>query len=261
MTGRSRARDRSRPSGGALAWTPWSALGGQWFDATDGTSGSPVSAWTARGATATATQGTVAKQPAAPAANVNLGSELACALDGGDILVSGTEIDLSAGWTLVSVLRFGALRNWTGIARVSTGEMTGAGASDGVVLYADSGGTLVIASPNASSWFRATGAGAASSSTSYAFVATCSGSSASIVIERGTISGGSITWSTLSLGALTGTFGMPSSTGRYLQPGGGWTNAGSPLVGDLALTGAIGRAISADEKTSLKSYLAGRFAA
>ena len=258
MTGRSRARDRSRPSGGALAWSPWSALGGQWFDATDGTSGSPVSAWTARGATATATQGTVAKQPAAPAVNVNLGNELACAFDGGDILVSGTEIDLSAGWTLVSVLRFGALRNWTGIARVSTGETTGAGASDGVVLYADSGGGLVIASPNASSWFRTMTS--VSSNTSYAFVATCSGSSASIVIERGTISGGSITWSTLSLSALSGTFGMPSSTGRYLQPGGGWNTAGSPLVGDLALTGAIGRAISADEKTALRSYLAGRFA-
>jgi hypothetical protein len=172
--------------------------------------------------------------------------------------VSGTEIDLSAGWTLVSVLRFGALRNWTGIARVSTGETTGAGASDGVVLYADSGGGLVIASPNASSWFRTMTS--VSSNTSYAFVATCSGSSASIVIERGTISGGSITWSTLSLSALSGTFGMPSSTGRYLQPGGGWNTAGSQLVGDLALTGAIGRAISADEKTALRSYLAGRFA-
>lgn len=255
MTGRSRGRDRSRPSGGAPQWTPWSALGGQWFDAAEGTSGSPVSAWTARGSSAVATQGTVAKQPAAPATNVNLGGELACAFDGGDSLVSDTAIDLSAGWTLACVLRFGALKDFDGIARVSTGELIGTGSADGVALYTGASGALVIASPDAGTWYRTASAGTVASNTSYAFLASCSGTGASIAIERGTISGGTIAWSTLVLSALVGSFGLPSSTGRYLQPGGGWTNAGSPLAGDLAFVGAVGRAISAMEIAQLKSYL------
>lgn len=260
MTGRSRGRDRSRPSGGAPQWTPWSALGGQWFDGAGTTTGSPVSAWSARGSSAVAVQATGANQPAAPSVNANLGGELALAFDGTDTLTSDTAIDLSAAWTLVSVLRFGTLRNWVGISRVSLTDVTGAGAADGVVLYGDSSGGLVIGSPNASSWYRTMAASSIASNTSYAFVASCSGTSASIVVERGTISGGSITWSTLSLGALAGTFGMPSATGRYLQPGGGWTDARARLVGDLALTGAIGRVITAGELSTLKSYLQARFA-
>lgn len=258
MTGRSRARDRSRPSGGATQWTPWSSLGGQWFVADSGTVGSPVSAWAASGSSAIGVQATGANQPAAPAVNANLGGELSLACDGTDSVVSDTAIDLSAAWTLVSVLRTGTLRNWVGIARHSTGELTGWGAADGVVLYADAVGTLVIGSPNASSWYR-TSSGMLAANTSCAFIASCSGTSASIVIEKGVISGGSISWSTVTLGALTGTFGMPSATGRYLQPGGGWTDTRCRLVGDLALSAAVGRVLTAGETTSLKSYL-GRYA-
>lgn len=260
MTGRSRARDRSRPSGGAQAWTPWAQLGGQWFDGAGTTTGSPVSAWSASGSSAVAVQATGANQPAAPAVNANLGGELALAFDGTDIVVSNTAIDLSAGWTIVSVLRTGTLRNWVGLARVSTGEATGAAGADGVVLYADVSGGLVIGSPDAGAWYRLASGGTLAGNTSYALIATCSGTGASVTIERGVISGGSISWSTVTLGATVGTFAMPAATGRYLQPGGGWTNAGARLVGDLAQQGAIGRVITAGELSALKSYLQARFA-
>lgn len=260
MTGRSRARDRSRPSGGAPLWTPWAALGGQWFDGAGGTTGSPVSAWNASGSSAVATQGTGANQPAAPAVNANLGNELSLAFDGTDILVSNTGVDLSAGWTLVSVFRTGTLRAWVGVIRVSIGETTGTTGADGLCIYGDAAGGLVIGSPDASSWFRLASGGTLVANTSHAFIATCSGSSASIAIERGVISGGSISWSTVTLSALTGSFAMPSASGRYLQPGGGWNSAGARLVGDLAQQGAIGRVITAGELATLKSYLAARFA-
>jgi hypothetical protein len=260
---RSHARDRSRPSGGGGApqWTPWASLGGQWFDATIGTTGSPVSAWVARDATATATQGTVANQPAAPASNANLGNEMAMLFDGSDIVASGTAIDLSAGWTLVSVFRTDAtLRSWSGISRVSIGETSGSAGTDGVVIYGDVSGVIVVGSPDATAWYYTTSAGTLLSSTSYAIVATCSGSSASIVLNRGVISGGSITWSTPTLGALAGSFAMPSATGRYLFPGGGWNSASARTVGSVALNAAVGRAVSADELASLKGYLQARFA-
>jgi hypothetical protein len=258
MTGRSRARDRGRgKSGGAAEWTPWAALGGQWWDAAEGTTGSPVSAWAARGGTATATQGTVANQPAAPATNVNLGGEFASAFDGTDTVVSGTALDMSAAWTVATVLRFGSLRSHTGVFRLSAGELTGA---DGLALYADSTGRLNVASADASAWYRLGPTSTVASNTSYAILATCSGSSASIVLQVGAISGGSITWSTVTLGSLVGTFAMPAASGRFVQPGGGWAAVSSRLVGDLALTGGVGRVISAGEETTFKGYLAGRFA-
>ena len=260
MTGRSRARDRSRPSGGAQAWTPWAQLGGQWFDGAGTTVGSPVSSWSASGSSAVAVQAMGANQPAAPAVNANLGGELALAFDGTDIVVSNTAVDLSAGWTLVSVVRLGTLRNWVGLARVSTGEATGAAGADGVVLYADVGGGLVIGSPDASTWYRLVSGGTLASGKSYALIATCSGTGASVALERGEISGGSISWSTATLGPTVGTFAMPAATGRYLQPGGGWSSAVARMVGDIAQQGAIGRVITALELSALKSYLQARFA-
>src|SRR5574343_686239 len=174
------------------AWAPWDAFGGQWFVADGGASGSPVSSWAARGSNATATQGTAANRPSAPAANAGLGNKLALGFDGTDTLVSDTALDLSAAWTLVSVVRLGTLRNWVGLARVSTGEATGAAGADGVVLYADVSGGLVIGSPDAGTWYRLASGSTLASGTSYALIATCSGTGASVTIERGVISGGSI---------------------------------------------------------------------
>jgi hypothetical protein len=149
------------------AWTPWAALGGQWWDAAEGMTGSPVSAWAARGGTATATQGTVANQPAAPATNVNLGGEFASAFDGTDTVVSGTALDMSAAWTVATVLRFGSLRSHTGVFRLSAGELTGA---DGLALYADSTGRLNVASADASAWYRLGPTSTVASNTSYAIL-------------------------------------------------------------------------------------------
>ena len=258
MTGRSRARDRSRPSGGALAWTPWSALGGQWFDATDGTSGSPVSAWTARGATAVATQGTVANQPAAPATNASLGDELASAFDGaGDILVSTTAIALPT-FTFVTVLKTGTLKSYTGLFRLAPTETTGGAGS--WCVYAKADGSIEYGSGSLA-WFRSSSStGVLASGTAYALLLTCDGTSGGTVLQKGMISGGSITWSTVSFGAVSGSFAAPSGT-NYLQPGGSFnTAATSRFVGDLALYGARPGVVSAGEETSLKSYLAGRFA-
>lgn len=254
MTGRSRARDRSRPSGGALAWTPWSALGGQWFDATDGTSGSPVSAWTARGATAVATQGTVANQPAAPVTNASLGDELASAFDGADRLVSSTALDLSAAWTICAVLSTAALKNEHGVFRLAASESTGGG---GVCCYAVLDGRLVIASAD-TSWYRICTPGIVTGGV--VVLAKCAGTSESISVEVGAISGGTIAWTAQTLGALSGTFAMPAASGQYLVLGGGWSLWTSFLSGNLGLIGAAGRDIDAAETASLKGYLAGRFA-
>ncbi len=241
-----------------MLWTPWSALGGQWWDAAEDMTGSPVSAWTARLSTATATQGTVANQPAAPATNASLGDELASAFDGaGDILVSTTAIALPT-FTFATVLKTGTLKNYTGLFRLAPTETTGAAGSWCVYVKADGqieygSGTLV--------WFRSSSStGVLASNTAYALILTCDGTSGGTVLQKGVISGGSITWSTVAFGAVSGSFAAPSGT-NYLQPGGSFnTAATSRFVGDLALYGARPGVVSAGEETALKSYLAGRFA-
>lgn len=240
------------------AWTPWESLGGQWFDAADGMSGSPVSAWTARLSAATATQGTVANQPAAPVANVSLGNELASAFDGaGDLLVSGTALALPT-FTFAAVLKTGTLKNYVGLFRLAPTETTGGAGS--WCLYAKADGAIEYGS-GALGWFRSSSStGVLASGTAYALILTCDGTSGGTVLQKGVISGGSITWSTVSFGAVIGSFAAPSGT-NYLQPGGSFnTAATSRFVGDLALYGGRPGVITAGEETSLKSYLAGRFA-
>lgn len=259
MTGRSRARDRSRPSGGAPLWTPWANLGGQWFDGAGTTAGSPVSSWAARApSTATALQATGANQPSAPAAVASLKNQLALGFDGtSDIMVSDTAIALPT-FTFATVIKTGTLKNYTGLLRVAPTETTGGVGSwcvyskaDGMIEYGN--GTLT--------WFRTSSStGVLASSTAYALIMTSDGTSGGTVLQRGTISGGSISWSTIAFGAVSGSFAAPSGT-NYLQPGGSFNAAAtSRFVGDLALYGAVGRVISAGEEASLKSYLQSRFA-
>lgn len=259
MTGRSRARDRSRPSGGAPLWTPWANLGGQWFDGAGTTAGSPVSSWAARApSTATALQATGANQPSAPAAVASLKNQLALGFDGtSDIMVSDTAIALPT-FTMCTVVRLGTLKNYVGLFRLAPTETTGAAGS--WCLYSKADGSLEYGSGSLS-WFRTSSStGVLASSTAYALIMTSDGTSGGTVLQRGTISGGSISWSTVAFGAVSGSFAAPSGT-NYLQPGGSFnTAATSRLVGDLALYGAVGRVISAGEEASLKSYLQSRFA-
>lgn len=239
-------------------WTPWAALGGQAFDAAIGTTGSPVSAWTARNATATATQGTGANQPAAPAVVASLGGELAMAFDGtSDILVSGTAIALPT-FSFATVVKLGTLKNYTGLFRLAPTETTGGAGSwcvytkaNGSIEYGDCG----------LGWFRSSSlTGLVASGVSYAILLTCDGTSGGTVLQIGTISGGTITWATAAFGAVSGTFAAPSGT-NYLQPGGSFNTAGtSRLVGDLAYYHARAGVLTASEEAALKSYLAGRFA-
>lgn len=94
MSGRSRARDRSRPSGGApQAWTPakLADLGGWYFaSAGDVTIGTGVSAWTDRAAGRTVTQATGTRQPAYTASHAAFGGIPALTFDGGDWLDAAT---------------------------------------------------------------------------------------------------------------------------------------------------------------------------
>lgn len=257
---RSRARDRSRPSGRANRWSPSSLTGAlQWYRGDGPATGSPVSAWSSLIGTADATQGTGASQPAAPTARAALNNQLALSFDGGDILGAnsvGEDVDVSTGWTAVSVVEYGTRRNWCGLFRVSITENGGSVGADGFVIYSDSAGSIVVGSPDATAWFRqSSSSNLVVSNGAYALIATCSGSSASIAIELGTISGGSISWASVGLGALSGTFAMPSASGRFLFPGGGWSTASARFVGYVAEQILVNRAITASEIASLKSYL------
>lgn len=94
MTGRSRARDRSRPAGGApQRWTPARLADlGAWYLASAGdvTIGTGVSAWTDRAAGRTVTQATGTRQPAYTASHAAFGGIPALTFDGGDWLDAGS---------------------------------------------------------------------------------------------------------------------------------------------------------------------------
>lgn len=254
-----RSRARLHKSDGAPLWTPWANLGGQWFDGAGTTAGSPVSSWAARApSTATALQATGANQPSAPAAVASLKNQLALGFDGtSDIMVSDTAIALPT-FTMCTVVRLGTLKNYVGLFRLAPTETTGAAGS--WAMYSKADGAIEYGSGSLS-WFRSSSsAGNLASNGAYAILMTCDGTSAGTIVQIGTITAGSISWSTVAFGAVSGSFAAPSGT-NYLQPGGSFnTAATSRLVGDLALYGAVGRVISAGEEASLKSYLQSRFA-
>ena len=107
MTGRSRARDRSRPSGGSPPWTSarLSSLA-FWYRADLGitlSGGSSVSAWADQSGNGRhVTQGTGAAQPTLTT-NATLGGRSVLSFDGGDRLVSSA-FDLSNTLSLFFVL-------------------------------------------------------------------------------------------------------------------------------------------------------------
>ena len=103
---RSRARDRSRPSGGPVLWTPRLIVPTAWYRADVGPSGSPISSWSEYpgGAGGTATQGTLANRPLAAAARSAAANQLASRFDGTDFLTSTADVDCSAGLTVLTVM-------------------------------------------------------------------------------------------------------------------------------------------------------------
>lgn len=173
-------------------------------------------------------------------------------------MVSDTAIALPT-FTMCTVVRFGTLKNFTGLFRLAPSE-TGGG-SGSFCLYARSTGAIEYGDSSVSVWSRTSSlTGLVTSSGAYALIVTCDGTSAGTVVQIGTISAGSISWATAAFGALAGTFAAPSGT-NYLQPGGGYNVAGSSrFVGDLALYGARAGVISGAQETALKSYLQARFA-
>lgn len=106
MTGRSRARDRSRPSGGASAWRPTNLANlAFWFRADLGVTlnGSTVSAWADQSGNGRhVTQGTAAAQPTL-STSAGLGGRPSLSFDGGDRLVSSA-FDMSNTLSLFFVL-------------------------------------------------------------------------------------------------------------------------------------------------------------
>lgn len=255
MTGRSRGRDRSRPSGGVPLDIPQQISGlVSWLDAARGTSGSPVSAWTGR-VGPSCTQGTVANRPAAPAADSALGGQLALTLDATDRMIASTATNISSAYTLVLVQSITTAKNENGIFRLAPAEASGSG---GLCLYVTSAGHLVIASAD-TSWYKISYSSMVAT-TGYAVIVTCDGTEPGLTLEVGTISGSTITWSSRTLTAITGTFAMPAASGLYLVPGGGWSSSASFLSGKLSQQMVYNRVFSAADTTLMKAYLKARFA-
>ena len=96
MTGRSRARDRSRPSGAAPAWTPARLSNlAAWFRADLGVTGSSVSAWADQSGNGRhLAQGTGSAQPTYSASDAAYGGRPVLTFDGGDYF------DALASWGL-----------------------------------------------------------------------------------------------------------------------------------------------------------------
>ena len=255
MTGRSRARDRSRPSGGVPLGIPQQISGlVSWLDAAHGTSGSPVDTWAGR-VGPSCTQSTVANRPAAPAAVAALGGQVALAMDATDRMIASTSIDLSAGWTIGTVLTIDALKDENGLFRLAPAEESGSG---GFCAYVTSAGHLVIASAD-TSWYKIAYNSIASAG-AFVILLTCAGTEPSLTVDVGMISGSTITWSSRLLTAISGAFAMPAASGLYLVPGGGWSSASSFLNGKFADQVVYNRVLSAGEITTLKAYWKARFA-
>lgn len=256
MTGRSRARDRSRPSGvraTVAAWTISDISPLLWVRADQGVTGSPVSAWASIVAGGgSLTQGTVASQPAAATACARLNNHLALTYDGGDRLYGNAALDLSAAWTFFSAFDVGALKNEHSVLRVADTELSGT--PGGLCIYAVLDGRLVVGNV-ATTWTRVCTSGL-TANTAHVLLASCDGTSGGITIELGVIGGGSIAWTTLTLGALSGSFAMPASTGQKFCSGAGWSSASSLFIGQIADQAIWGRVLSAGEKSSLKTYAA-----
>lgn len=227
-----------------------------WLRADSGVTGSPVSAWASRiVGGGSVTQSTGVNQPGAPAACSRLKNQLALVHDSTDRLFGDTDVNLSSAWTFFSAFDVDALKNEHGLFRVAASESSGGG---GICIYAVSDGRLVVASAN-TSWYRVATSGI-TANTAHVILASCDGTSGGIVIEVGTIGGGSITWSTLSLGALSGTFAMPAASGDRLVCGGGWSSAGSFFAGRRAEDALWSRVLSAAEKSLVREYAATRYA-
>jgi hypothetical protein len=176
-------------------------------------------------------------------------------MDATDRMIASTSIDLSAGWTIGTVLTIDALKNENGLFRLAPAETSGAG---GFCAYITNAGHLVIASAD-TSWYKIA-YNSMTSTAAYVTLLTCAGTEPSLTVDVGTISGSTITWSSRALTAITGTFAMPASTGLYLVPGGGWSSAASFLNGKFADQVVYNRALSAGEITTLKAYWKARFA-
>lgn len=231
---------------GLLALTP-----ARLWEAEHGLGPSPVSAWASRVGGASATQGTGANQPAAPAACSRLRNRLALPFDGTDRLLDSADLDCSAAWSALRVFDLDALKNEHGVLRLAAAEITGGG---GVCCYATSAGHLVVGSAD-TSWYTIA-YNSVAANTAYAILISCGGAFASLVVEVGTISGGSITWSNRSLTAISGTFAMPAAVSQRVVLGGGWSSSGSLLSGRSAVEAWWTRVLSADDKAAAKAWVA-----
>lgn len=221
------------------------------WEAEHGIGTSPVSAWVSRAGGSTATQGTGANQPAAPAACSRLRNRLAVSFDGTDRLFDGADLDCSAAWSVLRVFDLDALKNEHGFFRLASAEITGGG---GVCCYATSAGHLVVASAD-TSWYRIA-YNSIAADTAHAVLVSCGGTFASLVVDVGTISGGSVSWSNRTLTAISGTFAMPASTSQRVVLGGGWSSSASLLSGRSAVEAWWTRELSADDKAAAKSWVA-----
>lgn len=239
----------------AGAPSPLSLSPARLWDADHGIPGSPVSAWASRVGGSSATQGTGVNQPSAPAACSRLRNRLALGFDGTDRLRDSADLDCSAAWTVVRVFDLDALKNEHGLFRLAASESSGGG---GVCCYAVLDGRLVVGSAS-TSWYRVITPGLAANS-AYALLASCSGTSASLSVELGLISGGTITWTAQTLGALSGTFAMPAATTERVVVGGGWSSSSSFLSGRSAVEAWWTRVLSAGEVSLLKSILRREYA-
>jgi hypothetical protein len=184
------------------------------LDPSDYAIGTGISSWTDRANVSGAqTQGTGVNQPTYVASVAGLNNTPAATFDGTDRMSAANTIDLSSGYTIVCAIRSATLADWRGIIRVASAESTG---TDGIVLYYNLNGEIVVAGADAATWYRITSSGQITANTSYVISLRCSGTSGSLSLR--------VNGSAVSLGALTGAFAMPLASSR-LYIGRGWNSS------------------------------------
>jgi hypothetical protein len=174
-----------------------------------------------------ATQLTDAAEMAPVASDAAFNNRAVLAADGARYYETAATVDISAAYTASSVVLLASLKNWQGLFRVGLAGLTGAGGTDGFVVFGDSAGKLWWASPDASGWYWLSTAAELAINTPYIITvqAAAAGGATRKIFKNGV----DIT----ANGAFNGAYAHPTAS-KVVSVGGGFNSGGGRLNGKLA---------------------------